>query len=291
MAYRKNPDPNSQTNNENVKDESVWKKMKKPFLYMGTAAALVIGTVFGYEQLQKSNEEKDTKKEPVLEKVAEPEKQELKKTVADLTQKENATLEQKKAEKETLPKVKTRTVIDYQFAIVQGLASEKVQLEPAVKKELVKQYQLADAAIDSWVASKVQALKGNNKRALEYADVAIRQFPELAKCNTFQDVAFELYKKQMAAGIDTSHARAKLAYTSLTKAERFSNPEKRLKYIYKAVVLAPPVGIMAGNLSAAEKIAFSYKGGNHVMLRAQKIEVPVAQKTNSAVMAHQSEGR
>lgn len=298
MAYDKSYNPSEYRNDGKA---SWWKREKKPFLYTGTALALFVGGVFGYNALNKAAENRDTKEEPIVQKATQPVENNLKKAVSKLAQKETAVnntetaanVQENAASDASAEKAKpkTRTVVDYQFAIVPGLASDQVQLDPAVARELAKNYQMADAAMDNWVASKIQALKGNDTRAKQYENAAIRQFPELAKCRTFQDVAFELYKKKAAAGINTSSARAKISYSYLQKAARATNPESRLKHLYKAVTLTPEVGIMGPNLEVAREIALSFKGETHVVMRAQLVEVPLTNAATPAMLAAQAEGR
>ena len=305
MAYNKSFNPSEYRNDGKV---SWWKQVKKPFLYMGTALALLVGGVLGYNALNKANTKRDAKEEPIVQKATQPAENNLKKAVSKLAQKETAANSKETATntqeavsnvQETAAsnasaekaKPKTRMVVDYQFAIVPGLASDQVHLDPAVARELAKNYRMADMAMDNWVASKIQALKGNDTRAKQYENAAIRQFPELAKCRTFQDVAFELYKKKAAAGINTSSARAKISYSYLQKAARATNPESRLKHLYKAVTLVPEVGIMGPNLEVAREIALSFKGENHVVMRAQLVEVPLTNAATPAMLAAQAEGR
>ena len=283
---------------------SFWKRVKKPFLYMGTAMVLLVGGIFGYNALNKVGEKRDAKEEPIVQKATQPTDNNLKKVVSKLAQKETTastsaqketTADKQKAEtpKASAPKAqpKTQTVVDYQFAIVPGLASDQVHLEPAVARELAKNYRMADGAMDNWVRSKIQMLRGNPTRAKQYENAAIRQFPELAKCQTFQDVAFELYKKKMAAGINTSWVRAKISYSHLQRAARATNQETRLKYLYKAVTSAPEVGIMGPNLGLAQEMAQAFKGENHIVMRAQRVEVPLTKTATPAMLTAQAEGR
>lgn len=263
--------------------------------------ALFVGGILGYNALNKAAENRDAKEEPIVQKATQPVENNLKKAVSKLAQKETAAnstetaanVQENAASDASAEKAKpkTRTVVDYQFAIVPGLASDQVQLDPAVARELAKNYQMADAAMDNWVASKIQAVKRKPSLAWEYKDAAIRQFPELAKCRTFQDVAFELYKKKAAAGINTSSARAKVSYSYLQKAARAEKEETRLRYLYKAITLAPEVGIMGPNLEVAREIALSFKGETHVVMRAQLVEVPLTNAATPAMLAAQAEGR
>lgn len=280
---------------------SWWKRVKKPFLYTGTAVALFIGGILGYNALNKTDTKRDAKEEPIVQKTTQPVENNLKKAVSALAQKETAAnsketaanVQETGASNVSAKKAKpeTRTMIDYQFAVAPGLASDRVHLEPAVARELAKNYRMADMAMDNWVMSKIQALRGNDTRAKQYENAAIRQFPELAKCRTFQDVAFELYKKKMAAGIDTSSARAKISYSHLLKASRAKNDEMRLRHLYKAVTLTPEVGIMGPNLELAREMVDSFKGENHIVIRAQVVEVPLTKATTPAILAAQADGR
>ena len=269
-------------------EASWWKKVKKPFLYVGTATALFIGSILGYNALQKSSEKQEAKEQSVVQKTAALPKEKLKKTVSELAQKESKTSRPSAQKQAHLPK--TRTVVDYQFAIVSGKTSDEIHLDEGERKGLARIYQKADAAMDSWVASKIEMMRGNKVKAKQYENVAIRQFPELENCKTFQDVAFELYKKKQAAGIDTNPTRAKLAYGRLIKASRTKNPEARLKHLYKAITLTPEVGIMGPNLVLAKEIATAYKNGDHVIYRAQKVEVPVEKENPSAIVIAQKKG-
>ena len=78
---------------------SFWKRVKKPFLYMGTAMVLLVGGIFGYNALNKAGEKRDAKEEPIVQKATRPADNNLKKAVSKLAQKE--TTVSTSAQKET----------------------------------------------------------------------------------------------------------------------------------------------------------------------------------------------
>ena len=87
MAYDKSYNPSEYRNDGKA---SWWKRVKKPFLYTGTALALFVGGIFGYNALNKAAENRDAKEEPIVQKATQPVENNLKKAVSKLAQKETA---------------------------------------------------------------------------------------------------------------------------------------------------------------------------------------------------------
>ncbi len=154
-------------------------------------------------------------------------------------------------------------------------------------------YEGARIAVSIFETERMQKVPDKKRMKLVESE-----FPEIKKCETYQDIAYELYKKKEAVGLKTKPTDAVKAYDYILKAQSTKSKKTYEKYLYKAMLIAPELVTMSNHtdeLRGMLKVILS--NDNHVVIMPGVKENPINKRTSfnnhrtDQILNRQREGR